>query len=257
MYRELPPPFHLSKFTACLWFQTVADEPYVHRVLPDACSDIVSVAGGAPIVVGPATGAVLVTLPAHALIVGARFRPGMAAAAFGVPADDLLDRETPLEDVWSRRAAEELRERVGVAGTIEHKLAAFERVLSVRLSKVSNDELVTSAVAWLARHPERHVGELSTSLGMGSRQILRRFRAAVGYGPKTLHRVLRFQRLLVAAHRRGIRSMAGLAAEAGYLDQPHMTREVADLAGVTPGLLLPGSFAPAAMSDFFNTVDRA
>jgi hypothetical protein len=46
-----------------------------------------------------------------------------------------------------------------------------------------------------------------------------------------------------------------LAAAAGYLDQAHMTREVRDLAGVTPGVLLSRRTAATAMSEFFKTVD--
>src|SRR5579859_3916288 len=42
--------------------------------------------------------------------VGARLLPGAATLLFGVPADELADRHTPLLDLWGR-AALELRER--------------------------------------------------------------------------------------------------------------------------------------------------
>ena len=46
--------------------------------------------------------------------------------------------------------------------------------------------------------------------GLGARQLRRRFADAVGYGPKTLQRILRFQRFLALAARtrtwRGSRS---------------------------------------------------
>jgi methylphosphotriester-DNA--protein-cysteine methyltransferase len=71
-----------------------------------------------------------------------------------------------------------------------------------------------------------------------------------------LHRILRFQRLLVGMHR-GRASLAMLAADAGYLDQPHMTREVGELAGTTPRSLMTRAIAPTAMSEFFKTVDAA
>jgi transcriptional regulator GlxA family with amidase domain len=99
------------------------------------------------------------------------------------------------------------------------------------------------------------VGEFAASTGFSSRQLQRRFTAAVGYGPKRLHRVLRLQRLLVAAAPGG-RSLAALAADAGYLDQAHMTREVTDLAGTGPRRVLAPGFLPPAMSEFFRAVDR-
>src|SRR6266436_4151065 len=48
-------------------------------------------------------------------------------------------------------------------------------------------------------------------------------RAAVGYGPKMLERVLRFQRARRIA--RGTTSLALVAALAGYADQAHLSRE--------------------------------
>jgi AraC-like DNA-binding protein len=80
-------------------------------------------------------------------------------------------------------------------------------------------------------------------LGVSERQLRRRFEDAVGYGPKTLARVLRFQRFLALAAGGG--DLARLALSAGYADQAHLTRECRRLAGRTPVALL-ASGAPAA-----------
>ena len=56
----------------------------------------------------------------------------------------------------------------------------------------------------------------------------------MGYGPKTLDRVLRFQRFL---RRAGEGDLARTAAELGYADQAHLTRECVRLSGVTPARL--------------------
>lgn len=88
------------------------------------------------------------------------------------------------------------------------------------------------------------VGPLADALALSERQLLRRFRAAVGYGPRTLARVLRFQRFVAIAwtpaaeadDRRG--DLALLAAELGFADQSHLTRECRRLAGTTPAQLL-------------------
>jgi hypothetical protein len=74
-----------------------SDEPRRHRVLPDACVDVVWT-GGRLTVAGPATGPVVVDLPAGAASMGVRFRIGAAGAALGVPAGELLDASVPL--VW-------------------------------------------------------------------------------------------------------------------------------------------------------------
>jgi AraC-like DNA-binding protein len=84
------------------------------------------------------------------------------------------------------------------------------------------------------------VASLSSSLYISERQLRRRTLAAVGLAPKTLQRMLRFQRFLalsyVAGHTRA--DLAALAAAAGYADQPHLSRESLRLAGMTPAALL-------------------
>ena len=68
------------------------------------------------------------------------------------------------------------------------------------------------------------MAELGPALGLSERQLRRRFADAVGYGPKTLARVLRFQRFLELAAANHD-DLAGLAFAAGYADQAHLTRE--------------------------------
>ena len=68
---------------------------------------------------------------------------------------------------------------------------------------------------------------------MSERTLRRRFDESFGYGPKTLDRILRYQRFLRLV-RLSQGSTAILAAEAGYSDQPHLVRESQRLAGCTP-----------------------
>jgi hypothetical protein len=241
---------------ACLWYQRVGETAVVHHVVPDACSDIVVMDGGPPMAVGPASRTVLVELPAHGVVVGARFRPGMAPVGFGVPARELLDADVPLDAVWKPRLAGELEQRLCDARSISGKLGALEAFLLERVPEQRPvDTFVESAVRALAGNPGRAVRNIVPVVpgALGERQVLRRFREAVGYGPKTLQRVLRLQRLLVLSAE-GESPLRSLALDAGYADQPHMTREVRELSGETPLALLRRHWAPTAMSDFFKTV---
>lgn len=255
-YRELPPPPELARHVACLWYHTAGEASVVHRVVPDACADIVVVGDGPPAAVGPATGTVLVDIAAGEVIVGARFRPGMAPVGFGVPAREILDADVPLDVVWKPHLARDLTQKLCDARSTFAKLAALQAFLVERApGQRPVDAFVDSAVRAIARSPSRAVHEVLPG-GLGERQALRRFREAVGYGPKTLQRVLRFQRLLVLAAG-GRRDLGALALDAGFVDQPHMNREVRELTGETPARLLGRRWEPAAMSDFFKTADGA
>jgi methylphosphotriester-DNA--protein-cysteine methyltransferase len=224
-YRELP---QQSELVACVWHRDAAAEPRTHRILPDACVDIVY-AGGRLTVAGPATGPVLADIPAGAETLGVRFRIGAAGPALGVPAGELLDASIALEDLWGADAAR-LAERIDAAATPAEQLAALATAIR---DDAAPDPLVRAAATGTPRE----------ALGIGDRQLRRRFADAVGYGPKTLERVLRFQRFLTLATK-GDADLARLALEAGYADQAHLTRECTRLAGLPPAALLAeGAFA--------------
>ena len=76
---------------------------------------------------------------------------------------------------------------------------------------------------------------LPADLGYSERHLRRLCHDAFGYGPKTLHRILRFQRAIGLIH--AGRSLGEVAASCGFADQAHLTREVGELAGRPPSLL--------------------
>jgi AraC-like DNA-binding protein len=80
------------------------------------------------------------------------------------------------------------------------------------------------------------VDAIAAVCGLSARHLQRRVRAAFGYGPKTLSKILRMQRAVVLA-RRGT-PFAEVSATAGYADQAHLARDVKVLAGVPLGRLL-------------------
>jgi AraC-like DNA-binding protein len=73
---------------------------------------------------------------------------------------------------------------------------------------------------------------------VSERSLLRHTRAAFGYGPKFLQRVLRFQNFLGLLRQAEGPYLASLALDAGYADQAHLSRESVELSGFTPTALL-------------------
>jgi AraC-like DNA-binding protein len=246
-YREWAPPPPLAPWVRRVWELTVPGAGGAGRVLPDGCMDIV-VIGGALLVAGPDTGPVPIARRAGETVTGIRFHPGAGPAVLGPHASELRDARAPLDAVWGRDGRE-LQEQVASASP-SAGLAVLQARLLARLDAATRpDPLVAAAVRLLEDPPVRpdRVGGLGTALGVGDRQLRRRFLAAVGYGPKTLARVLRFQRLLGlldgapgASPPVGPRgpSLAAAAAAAGYADQAHMTAECGRLAGLPPAALL-------------------
>lgn len=105
--------------------------------------------------------------------------------------------------------------------------------LAARLTIARPPDLaVQAAVARLA-DPRQRIHELAADLGLSQRQLRRRFHDAVGYGPKTLQRILRLRRFLALADG----DLARAATEAGYADQAHLAHETRQLTGLTPSTL--------------------
>jgi len=233
-YRELAPPHELAHLVRCLWIRTGTGGETL--VLPDGCVDVV-VRDGRAIVAGPDTGAVRGWVGRGDVVTGVRLRPGAGGAALGVGADELRDQRVPLDDIWGR-AGREVGERAG------EDPAALALALGPRLAASALDPRVFEPARRLVRAPATPVPALAAAVGLGERHLRRRFAAAVGYGPKTFARVARF-RVALGLVRAG-ESLAAAALAAGYADQAHMTREMAELAGCTPGALANGaSGAPA------------
>jgi AraC-like DNA-binding protein len=247
MYRELAPSPEIAAHVATVWTRGPEPAAREHRIVPDACADIVWITGRRLLVAGPATGPVLSTIPAGGSAVGVRFRVGAAGSALGVAARDLLDDHVPLDAVWGREGAE-LAERLADARTPAEAVAALTAAVAHRLPPPAAIDPLVRAAALGAREPRRPVEDLRGELGIGERQLRRRFHEAVGYGPKTLQRVLRFQRFLALARRPAptgaAPDLARLAFEAGYADQAHLTRECRRLAGLPAAALLATGAGP-------------
>jgi AraC-like DNA-binding protein len=239
-YRELEPPAAFRDLLVCTWTQVVNEEAgdFLHRVLPDGCADLVWIGDAPAVVAGPATRWVDKRLPPRTTIVGVRLRPGRVPEGLGLPASELLDREVCLQEVWGR-AADELTDRASQAPTYEAKIERILEALGARWNRLARtDPTLPFAVRWLTAHPQARVTALSATLGLSARQLQRRFVAAVGYGPKSFQRIVRFQRLLEIAMRRLGSPAGAMALEAGYSDQAHMSRDVTRLAGRTPAAML-------------------
>jgi transcriptional regulator GlxA family with amidase domain len=76
-------------------------------------------------------------------------------------------------------------------------------------------------------HPVASAGYAARNANLSTRQLRRRFDDHVGLPPKTLHAILRFQRLRawLASPSSGVATLARGAADCGYFDQAHMCRE--------------------------------
>lgn len=223
-YREFPPPARLRELVECAWILDGPAGPV--RVLPDGCMDLIRL-NDSIVVAGPDTTA-FVSLRDREPFVGLRFRPGALPRLLGVPAADLRNSRVPLNELWV------VRDR--------------HRSLVELAAELASDTPAAETAPWslpLLTHVTRSLGagaavtEVAQQIGWSSRTLQRQCAAVYGYGPAMLRRILRFRRAVRLLHDGS--PYVEVAARAGYADQPHLHREVRDLAGVSLGQLASGA----------------
>ena len=78
------------------------------------------------------------------------------------------------------------------------------------------------------------ISRLADRAGISARQLQRRFLRDVGVTPKFYGRLTRFDAALAVRNRQPNQTWALIAAEAGYADEAHLSREARALCGMTP-----------------------
>jgi len=230
-YRERPAAPALAGRVACVWGSRQGSVAQVKSIVPDGCIDLIwSSRDEAVHVAGPDTRPVEAGLRPGEQFAAVRFRPGAGAAVLGLPASALRDARVPLSDIWERdadRIADLVAAAVDGPRVLEGLVA--ERVLGAGPPDCTVAGVVRAAAAG------ESVRSLAADLGYSERHLRRLCLDAFGYGPKTLQRILRFQRAvrLIAAGR----PLGEVAATCGFADQAHLTREVRSLLGRPPSVL--------------------
>jgi len=168
-------------------------------------------------------------------VFGIQFQPGGAFPFFRMPACETENRAVDLECLWPR-TAEELRERLLAASTIDAMFLLAERYLLALLVKPRElHPAVRFARRQFCQRPhEISVGSVLAQVGISQRRFIEVFHEQVGLTPKAFCRVRRFQRLLEMIHGDREVDWIEVALECGYYDQAHFIHDFRDFSGLKP-----------------------
>jgi AraC-like DNA-binding protein len=162
--------------------------------------------------------------------------PG-ARAVLDLPLVELRDRAVTVEDVWGAAGRRLVDRLAGTPAPAERRLLV-EAFLRQRAERRADHlpPVVAAAATLVERHAGRiGVARLAEEIGCGRQHLHREVTRHLGLPPRTLARLTRFRSVLTALRTDpNAGGWAGLAADFGYYDQPHLYREFRDLAGMTP-----------------------
>jgi AraC-like DNA-binding protein len=115
----------------------------------------------------------------------------------------------------------------------------FSRLDSFLASRLANAPDSRPEVTWAMRQLRRSggtasIGDLAAEIGCSRKRLIALFRDQVGQTPKTVARILRFNRVVKLLGADNAMGWAELAYDGGYYDQAHFNRDFRDFAGCTP-----------------------
>ena len=201
---------------------------------------------------GVVSGLSTTTLTGNGWAVGVMCAPAAGALIAGGPMSEYTDRYVDLADVLGgagERLTAEVRAAMGPDphSPVAHAaaMASFADALRPFLPVDDDGGLVNRIVAYVeSDHDVTRVAQVCRRFGLSERALQRLVQRRLGLTPKWL---IQRRRLQEAAER--LRdtpaSLGDVAAQLGYADQAHFTRDFARVTSLTPGQFaarhLPGS----------------
>lgn len=165
----------------------------------------------------------------------ANFTPLGARLLLGQPLDAFANRMVEIGDVWGAGAAQ-LTSELAELGTWEARFDRLDGFVRARVAAATRPHaaLIASLETLLATRGQARIDGLAGAAGWSRRHFGTEMRREFGLGPKTLARVLRLGRAVEVLRAAGDRRLAEVAADCGYYDQAHFSRDFRAFTGMTP-----------------------
>jgi AraC-like DNA-binding protein len=240
-----PPPEDLALFVDFCWairWDLRGQPPHEQQILPHPNVNLAFEASG-PSVYGVDRKIFTRRLSADGKALGIRFRPGGFRPFHSRPIFSLNDRVVPAARVFGP-AADEACAVVMAASADDEMIAAAAGLL--RAFGAAEDPVVEQAAGLVKRITEdpglQRVAHLAEMSGLSERKLQRLFSDYVGVSPKWVMRRARLHEAALRVDADGPASVdwAALAADLGYADQAHLTRDFTATLGVPPSRYAAG-----------------
>jgi AraC-like DNA-binding protein len=231
------PGADLARFVDFYWvvrWDLTGQAPHEQAILPHPNVNLAFEADGAA-VYGVDTRIFTRRLSGAGKALGVRFRPGGFRPFHDAPISTLNDRVVPASAIFGP-AAGPATDGVLAAADDETMIACAAGLLRAagpRPDPVTEE--VAGIVARITADPSlRRVGELVAAFGIPERRLQRIFAEYVGVSPKWVMRRARLHEAALRADAGDVIDWAVLAADLGYADQAHLTRDFTATLGVPP-----------------------
>ncbi len=210
--------------------------PIRHEVLPDPCVNL-SIEPAGRLLYGVGSVRSLRELNGHGMVIGTKFRPGGFSGFLPRPVSDLTGRVLTLPDAFGD-PGERLDAALASAPNIPTVIAEVTRFLQNRRPAPSAERQMVIDIAEAMRtSPSTQVAQIAVRFAISPRTLQRLFAKHVGATPKQVLQRFRRQQAVDRLSEQTGASVAEIAAELGYADQSHLTRDFRATLGRGPSTL--------------------
>ncbi len=178
-------------------------------------------------------GPVMIESDGHAECVQIDFTPLGAYRFYGGAVPHLTARMIDIEDVLGHEGRR-LRDRIAEIPDWQRRVDIIEDFILRRATHAPSPEIASALDMLAGSAGTARVGDIAADIGWSRKHLARRFSGEIGVAPKTLALMLRFHRACGLARSGATSGWAAIAAEAGYADQAHLTRDFRAFSGETP-----------------------
>lgn len=252
-YQTFKPHEDLESIVKFYWTLEVPFDPknQTQKIVPDGCIEMTFNFGDK---IKRFTSATDFILHPNAMVMGQRtksfdilptgnvdtfaicFYPIGFANFVTMPLENLVDKETPISELFGQVEADILEQQMIQAADTRQRIDIIEAFfLKMLIEKNTISNIVKSTVDVLLKtNGTTPINDILIDDISKRRQLERHFRKHIGISPKKLSKVIRLQATLNLLLNKKSETLTDIAYESDYFDQNHFIKDFKDLVGVTP-----------------------
>ncbi|MFV0564631.1 MAG: DUF6597 domain-containing transcriptional factor [Flavobacteriaceae bacterium] len=256
-YQTYQPHTTLKSFVSCYWTLEVPrqNEPQKQRIVPDGCIEMAFILGDdikrytsenefilqpRAMVLGQTIEPFYIAPTGFVKTFAVRFYPYGFANFVSEPISNLVDKETPLGQLFGTKTAGCLEQKITKAKNTEQRINIIEKFLADRLNdgKTINRIVKNTVDAIFSTNGNVSINTILEDDLSKRRQLERNFKKQIGVSPKQLGKVIRLQSALKMLLNQESENLTDIAHKSEYFDQAHFIKDFKEFTGINPKAFL-------------------
>lgn len=252
-YKTYKPHIDLKSLVSCYWSLQVPAQADAQkqRIVPDGCIEMAFILGDdikrytsenefilqpRAMVLGQTIKPFHIQPTGYVNTFAIRFYPYGFSNFVSEPISSLVDKETPIDQLFGKEIADDLEQKIIHAKNTEQRISTIEKFL---LDKLNDEKTINSIVkntvdAIFSTNGSTSINSILKSNLSKRRQLERNFKKQIGVSPKQLGKVIRLQTALKMLLDQKSKTLTNIAYDSDYFDQAHFAKDFREFTGVSP-----------------------